>query len=557
VPNFYNKDMAELAHQLTLSPRRLRAEQLRGIEKLLELVEAGKAYPFEFVCYHITKYRKRGTGSTSSSATGKALIADLITTAEILSRKSGVTVAEMEEVCATHAEAAKELQVSTKTIRRWRNRGLMGLRLTYPDGVSRLAFLRRTMDRFVRQHGDLVARGAAFRQLSVKERDGIVARARELFAVHPMKLHAAAKVIADETGRAVETVRYTLRRYDEAHKDSAIFKGKGEVLFSERDEAIWKCRQNGDSVAAIAAVYETTTEDIEGVLRGVQVALWKRTPLECIPNELFDAPNADELILNVPEPAVEERGAAARIPTGLPPYLKSLYAMPLLSREQEQDLFRRYNYLKFKIARLLKGIKGSDCAVGLFEEISGRMSLIDELRRRIIRANLRLVVSIAKRHAGWAASFFEVVSDGNVSLMRAVERFDYARGNKFSTYATWAIMKNYARTIPEQRQHQTRYATGQDIVFDTVPDRSEVSTGAGDREHIRKLIADGLQSLEEREREIVSHHFGLAEGSSPQTLEQLGARFGVTKERVRQIEQRALSQLRSFLGPAFTDALTA
>ena len=77
----------------------------------------------------------------------------------------------------------------------------------------------------------------------------------------------------------------------------------------------------------------------------------------------------------------------------------------------------------------------------------------------MVEANLRLVVSIAKRHVTPANDFFSLVSDGNISLIRAVEKFDYARGNKFSTYASWAIMKNFARSIPDEKHYRERYVT--------------------------------------------------------------------------------------------------
>ena len=91
-------------------------------------------------------------------------------------------------------------------------------------------------------------------------------------------------------------------------------------------------------------------------------------------------------------------------------------------------------------------------------------------KNQIIRANLRLVVSIAKRHVGPTQNFFELVSDGNMSLMRAVEKFDYARGNKFSTYASWAIMKNFARTIPDEHRHHDRFRTSHAEMFAATED---------------------------------------------------------------------------------------
>ena len=94
-------------------------------------------------------------------------------------------------------------------------------------------------------------------------------------------------------------------------------------------------------------------------------------------------------------------------------------------------------------------------------------------KNQIIRANLRLVVSIAKRYVGPAAEFFELVSDGNMSLIRAVEKFDVSRGNKFSTYASWAIMKNFARTIPDAFRHRDRFCTDHSEVFSTAEDVRE------------------------------------------------------------------------------------
>ena len=89
------------------------------------------------------------------------------------------------------------------------------------------------------------------------------------------------------------------------------------------------------------------------------------------------------------------------------------------------------------------------------------------VKNQIVRANLRLVVSIAKRHVGPTDNFFELVSDGNMSLIRAAEKFDYARGNKFSTYASWAIMKNFARTIPDEHRRRDRFRTSQLETFAT------------------------------------------------------------------------------------------
>ena len=155
------------------------------------------------------------------------------------------------------------------------------------------------------------------------------------------------------------------------------------------------------------------------------------------------------------------------------------------------------------------------------------------------------MVSIAKRHVGPTDNFFELVSDGNISLIRASEKFDYARGNKFSTYASWAIMKNFARTIPDEHRRRDRFRTSQLETFsnteDSRSDQYEQETAQAQRQAQVDRI---LERLDEREQKIIISRFGLDHSHEPLTLKEVGEEMGVTKERIRQIEARALSKLR-------------
>ncbi len=553
MPKFFNKDIAELAHQLTLSPRRLRAGQILEIDRLTGIVEAEKAYPYEFVCHAITKYHKRGS-KTSASIPGKALVSDLVTMAELISRQANLAINEIQGTFCTQQEVADRLKVSTKTVRRWRDRGLMGIRVVFADGVNRLAFLKSTIDRFIDRNQSMVDRGASFKQLTDDERQGIVSKAKALVDREPIRLHAAAKLIAAQTGRAVETIRYTLRRYDESHESSAIFIDKPGQLCSDSDLAIWKCKEAGEQADCIASAFDLSIKEVQRVWRRVQLKRWANQPPEYMHNELFDAPKARTLILDGPEP-VGEQVKSPRVPKDLPAYLQTLYLTPLLSREQEQDLFRRYNFVKYQAATLLKQVDLEVAAFEPFEDVRDLLLQAEQLSKRIVQANLRLVVSIAKRHLRPTDNLFELVSDGNVSLMRAVEKFNYALGNKFSTYATWAIIKNYARSSMSRSAQGVRLVTGQEVLLEIVPDQQNTETLKSDREAVRDSIVEGLKSLSDREREIVSQHFGLGQAGHTLTLEQLGSQFGVTKERVRQIEKRAIAKLRSVLSPSLAETL--
>jgi len=246
----------------------------------------------------------------------------------------------------------------------------------------------------------------------------------------------------------------------------------------------------------------------------------------------------------MPAPPDGKPPRRTKAPKGLPPYLASLYEVPLLGREQEAHLFRKMNFLKFQANRLRGEVDPSRARTADLDEIERLQEEALAVKNQIIRANLRLVVSIAKRHVGPSNNFFELVSDGNMSLIRAVEKFDFSRGNKFSTYASWAIMKNFARTIPEENYRRDRFVTGHEEMFEAAADtRIDEHEYESAQRRNQEAVKGMLGRLDDRERRIIISRYGI-NGASEQTLEQLGRELGITKERVRQIESRAQEKLR-------------
>ncbi|MFO0960110.1 MAG: sigma-70 family RNA polymerase sigma factor [Isosphaeraceae bacterium] len=268
----------------------------------------------------------------------------------------------------------------------------------------------------------------------------------------------------------------------------------------------------------------------------------------------FEEEGAEPLIL-AEMPEAEKGGRRVKAPKGLPPYLADLYEDPLLTREQELHLFRQMNYLRFRAATLKAQLDPEKATVADLDAIEAWLERGNEVKNRIIRANLRLVVSIAKRHVAANHNFFELVSDGNMSLIRAVEKFDFSRGNKFSTYASWAIMNNFARSIPGEAHRRSRFITGFDEMFESATDnRGDEIEQEGNRRHVRETVQGMLSRLDDRERKIISSRFGL-DGAMELTLEQLGRELGITKERVRQLESRAQDKLRKFASERRIDGM--
>ena len=281
-------------------------------------------------------------------------------------------------------------------------------------------------------------------------------------------------------------------------------------------------------------------------------------------------------------------------------YLKEIGRVSLLTAQEEVSLAQRIEKGVFAEAKLEDRSKFND------EQLRElRWEVIDghRAKRHLVEANLRLVVSIAKRYVGRGMAFLDLIQEGNLGLIRAVEKFDYAKGFKFSTYATWWIRQAITRAIADQArtiripvhmvetinklariQRQLLQDLGREPTAEEIAEQMEVTTekvreiqkisqepvsletpiGEEEDSHLGDFIEDSdavvplekasfrllqeqlesvLHTLDERSREVIRLRFGLDDGQ-PRTLEEVGKKFGVTRERIRQIESKTLSKLR-------------
>ena len=266
--------------------------------------------------------------------------------------------------------------------------------------------------------------------------------------------------------------------------------------------------------------------------------------------EEADLPALDETQIGRLEHELSAEGVALDDPVKA--YLKEIGRVPLLTAEQE--------------AALARAAQAGD----------------EDARRKLSEANLRLVVSVAKRYAGRGLPFLDLIQEGNLGLMKAAEKFEPERGFKFSTYATWWIRQSITRakkTTGDLLRKNGREPTAEEIAvqLDMEPDRVRellqlaqdpisLETPVGEEEdaHLEDFIQDEdagvpvdeagrqllrrelfsvLKSLTPREERVIALRFGLEDGRA-HTLEELGKEFNVTRERVRQIEAKALRKLR-------------
>ena len=549
--DYRDAKIKELRDQLTrFTPKAKKVEQAGLAEKLYGEIEPHRPYAFDYICFRITNYRPE-TPSRHSIASAD-LKHDLRLLIEDLSDSADVAVTEVPEQVHTVEELSKMFSVSTKTISRWRDAGLVSRRMLF-GGRKRVGFLHSSVERFVSNNRDKIRRGERFSQLTEDEKSEMIERARQMVE-GGASLSEVTRQLAEQMNRSPETVRYTLKNFDADNQSLAIFPNHRGALTDDDKRSIFKLYTHGATVAQLCKRFKRTRTSIQRILLDMRYEQVMELPLDYIYNEDFeDASREAEYLGPEPEPATAPR--KVRVPAGLPSYLAALYDVPLLTREQEYHLFRKMNYLKHRASRLRESL---ETARGNRSQI---MDEIDELyegavrvKNRIVQSNLRLVVSIAKRHVASTDDFFALVSDGNMSLIRAVEKFDYSRGNKFSTYASWAIMKNFARTIPSEFKHRDRFrTTAEELFVARQDDRLDPYVEETVQRSRQRELSKILNRLDEREQKIITARFGLGRGNEPLTLKEVGEAMGVTKERIRQLEARALNKLREAADEAKID----
>jgi RNA polymerase sigma factor (sigma-70 family) len=230
----------------------------------------------------------------------------------------------------------------------------------------------------------------------------------------------------------------------------------------------------------------------------------------------------------------------------------------ILTAAEERVLFHQFNYARHRVRLLQDEIWANadrQPTPPQAEDILSWHRRADRIREQIAETNLALVLAMAKRTRMSEVDFADLVSEGNMALLRAVDKFDAGRGYKFSTYACRAILKAFSRQGMKLSKYRQRFPTDFDPKLEksNFLETKRASFEKDAAEEVRNIVMDNRADLTEVERTVIEHRFGLESSSAekPMTLEQVGQIIGVTKERVRQIQNKAMEKIRLELEAKF------
>jgi len=558
-----NQNLEQLLAQLRFASERQRMKQLDAAEKLFTLIDPDMDYPFDFVCYRITGFHPKDIPE-QQTIKGDRLKEDLHIFISSLSAQLARPAAEQNERVYNIEELAATFGVSTKTIHRWRRRGLSARTFIFEDGKQCLGFTQSVLDRFIDAHPKLVSRAKIFVRLTDSQKQQIIKQAAALAAGTKLSRHQIINRIAVKTGRAHETIRLTLLNHEKEHPEKPIFKKPSGVVKPAQAQELYKLFKQGTGIRELMKRFYRSRSSIYRIINQRRAKALLAKKIEFVPSKEFLEKNAKKKILAEPLKVQQPMSTGSFEPFQmlgehlLPEYLQTLKDTPVLNRERERRLFRRYNYLKYLSSITRDGIRRTRVLSKRLKQIEEYLAEAETIRKTIVGANLRLVVSIASRHITSGASFAELVSRGNFALIKAVEEFDYKTGFRFSKRAGLNIAKEYAKVSGKSTHlSRERAASLANIQRDL---RATATADFGAIERARQSLTQVIKSeLNEREQYVILNHFGLT--GSPikkkkQTLNQIGEDLSLTKERVRQIELIALQKLRQSLSSKEFELLT-
>ncbi|MHC4993747.1 MAG: sigma-70 family RNA polymerase sigma factor [Planctomycetota bacterium] len=566
--DFHSSHLDDLTRQLAFVPPARRRQQIDNAEQLYWQIEPERNYPLEFLTYRITGYRPDTVDDIT--LVGRAVRHDLLLLVEQLSDSLDESFDDFSPPPYDLDALAEKLSVTTKTISRYRQAGLFVRHLIGPTGRKKLAFLPDSVERFLASRTPSMKRAASFSRIDEDTRHRIITRSRRITARADTSPFKVAQHLARKFDRSPEAIRRLLLEHDKRDPRVAIFPEHTPPLTDKQQRIIYRAYRRGVPVSRLAERFTKARNAIYRAINRQRAQALQNLVIHHIPSYTFHLPDAESVILGsrLPEPTLEPDAThapdAPLEPRGL-------------DTETERALFSRYNFLKHLADQMRQALDPYQPGSQQIDRIETHLRHAVAIKHQIVRANQGLVIAAARRHMDLTRpnayadpnALADYISEGNLTMLQTVETFDPGKGNRFSTYLTWGLMRRFAQATRSERggpraPTPESSAAPEGATTPLTPETDVAPAGywaaamnprlaeQDHQEDVAHTLQTLLDRLDERERFILTRHFGITPATdasatdepAPQTLAHIAEQLNISAERARQIEHRALGKLR-------------
>ena len=538
-PRFTISVIGELFAQLEYAPAETRMRQMDAAERLIADIDPQQNYPDEFVIFRITGYRPDRSGE-SSMLVGRALRADLASLVLRLSHGLKLKATHSGRRAVAMKDAAAKLNVSTKTLQRYRKQGLAFHIVMFDGGMAREACFEDALARFVNGHADAVAKAGKFSRAGKDVEQRIVVQARAMRREKKRSLNDIAKALAKEHGRAHETIRQMLRRHDR-RSARRIFTEPGPV--DERIERqMYRAWMNGVELAALAKKYRKSKPTVLRAVNHRRAELLRGLTLRPVHLPTFDLPDAGTVILS--SPAVRSALDDSWLAQDVLALVTELREADSPKEAHEHALVAGYNFLKHRAAMAIAGMAASPNSAKL-DAIETDLRWAAMLKAKLAR--MGLPSALLRIEHNLHRPILQLPTDEIARLMRTslqvvlrtVETVNPTRGQRLERAVAFAMDRELAKStgLPDAQRASARHGAASGMTIEP----------AGGFVSWRWLIAprawrNQLQSLDEVQRKAVTLRHGV-NGGPPMTVAQVARAMKVTSIRAARIVRAAEAAL--------------
>lgn len=532
----------ELCRQLVRAPVHVRRRQMDAAERLAQEVDSTRTYPEDFVRYRITGYRPESTGPPAMLV-GEALVGDLATLVQQLSHTLDLPLDHDDRSAISLSDVASRLRVSSKSLQRYRRRGLVCHYVTFKDGVKRLACFEDVLQRYIEQHRKKLNDAAEFTRVDKSIEQQIIVEASSLRQSRKLTLSAAAKELASKYRRAHETVRAILWRHDR-RSPSPTFAEHGPL--TDRDiRFIFRAIQFGVSPAVLSRRFGKTAATIHRAFNRRRGELLRPLELPYITLPTMDRQDAEAVILFAPPVT----GGLSEMPPLIDvlSFIETAHQTEPPEENLEQSLIAAHNLLKRRASRAIEALPDEPTARAL-DEIETDLRWVTLLKATLIELGLPAAIGAIEQTLH--RSLTHQPSEEMITLFRlairvvgfAVDRIDPTRGQRLDHTSSYAMDRALAvrRVRPALGRAASRHAPGAVKLANPFASLDPWQSWLD----LRPDLQLHLDELDTRLRTMISLRYGIG-GQRPRSVQELAKQFELTSTAVVRAVRKAQRQLRT------------